>query len=288
MNSFLPATLLGTEVRKLTSNYVDQEYRISIALPYSYADKDAAERNYPTIYLLDADWYFGTISEITRITASGGSLPETIVIGIGYPVAGTLKESVTEHLGLRTRDYTDVANTAVTNTDVPDKTEDGGQKREKSSATIASGGAGQFRQFIQKELMPFVASEYRTDSANQILVGHSLGGLFALYTLFHEPSLFQGVVAASPSLWHGDHAIFATENAYAQKASDLPAKLYLSVGQKEEGPKTRMVSNLFRFSALLKSREYNQLTVKNQFFDDLDHREATMPGFQFGLTWIFS
>lgn len=278
MDSLSPATLIGTEVRNVTSKYVEQEYRISIALPYSYADKDTDEKKYPTVYLLDADWYFGTLSEITRIIASGGSFPETIVVGIGYPVFGTLKESVKEHLKLRTRDYI-----AVTN-----KEDEERQKKEKLPEYTESGGAGQFLQFIQKELIPFVASEYRTDNANRILVGHSIGGLFALYTLFHEPGLFQGVVAASPSLWYGDNSIFSTENDYSKNAKDLPAKLFLSVGQKEEGPKTRMVSNLFRFSAILESRDYNQLTTKNQFFDNLDHREATMPGFQFGLMWILS
>lgn len=180
--------------------------------------------------------------------------------------------------GLRTRDYTPVT----------DKEDEERQKEEMYLDYIASGGADQFLQFIQRELIPIVAFKYRTDTSNQTLVGHSLGGLFALHTLFHEPDMFQGYVVASPPLLFGDNCIFSAENDYAQKQSDLPAKLYLSVGQKEQGTESRMVSNLFRFSAILDSRDYDRLTMKNQVFDNLGHCEALAPGFQSGLKWIFS
>ena len=135
--------------------------------------------------------------------------------------------------------------------------------------------------------MPLVTAEYRTDTTKQILAGHSLGDLFALHALFHAPGLFHGIVAASPSLWYDDRAIFSSEEDYAQNNSVLPAKLHMSVGQKEEGMQTQMVSNLFRFSAILESRKYTQLSLKNQLFADLDHHEAMVPGFQMGLKWLF-
>ncbi len=49
-----------------------------------------------------------------------------------------------------------------------------------------------------------------------------------------------------------------------------------------------MVSNLSRLSALMDSRNYDQLAMKNQVFDNLGHCEVIAPGFQLGLKWIFS
>jgi len=276
-----PANLPATEVRKITSRYVNQEYKISVALPDSYADKDSNDRKYPTVYVLDGNFCFGTVTEAARLLPRCGSFPEVIVVGIGYPANGSVgqaKESFKQLWGLRSRDLTHVTSEAWENK----------QREDRSLDYIATGGASQFLRFVKKELVPLIDSEYRADTSCQVLAGHSLGGLFVLYTLFHESDLFQGYVAASPSLWFGERSIFSTEDKYAQKKNDLPVKLYLCVGQKEEGKESGMVSNLFRLSALLESRGYNSLTIKNQVFENLNHCESAAPGIQFGLMWIFS
>jgi hypothetical protein len=86
-----PVTLPFTEVRNITSEHVDQDFRLSIALPLSYASSDAT---YPVLYLLDPDWTFGVATSIRTI----GPLPEIIIVGIGYPIDANFTE-------LRERDY---------------------------------------------------------------------------------------------------------------------------------------------------------------------------------------
>jgi predicted alpha/beta superfamily hydrolase len=156
------ASLPATEVRTITTRTVKQDYRISVALPPSYPSHP--EKSYPTIYLLDANWYFGMVTEITRAMYFDGHFPETIVVGIGYPVDEPLEQAIQQVIDLRIRDLTPIKDEAY---------ERGGSRQ--------SGGAAEFLKFIQTELIPIIEADYRTNPAVRVLAGHSLGGLFALY-----------------------------------------------------------------------------------------------------------
>ncbi|MFN8289536.1 MAG: alpha/beta hydrolase-fold protein [Chitinophagaceae bacterium] len=56
-----------------------------------------------------------------------------------------------------------------------------------------------FLSFLEKELMPFVESHYRT-VPYKVLIGHSLAGRFAINTLLTRPELFNAIIAASPAI----------------------------------------------------------------------------------------
>ena len=60
-----------------------------------------------------------------------------------------------------------------------------------------------FLKFIQTELFPFMQNKYRTNDF-RLLIGHSLGGYFALKTLYNHPRIFNGYVAHDPSIWFND------------------------------------------------------------------------------------
>ena len=53
-----------------------------------------------------------------------------------------------------------------------------------------------------------------------VLVGHSFGGMFSLYALFTRPTMFQHVVAISPSLWWRDRFLLEHERAFSQQAQE--------------------------------------------------------------------
>ena len=69
-----------------------------------------------------------------------------------------------------------------------------------------AGGADQTMQFIADELLPWVDAHYPTLPL-RILAGHSLGGLFALYTMRTRPDFFHIVIAMSPALQWNDGAL---------------------------------------------------------------------------------
>ncbi len=66
-----------------------------------------------------------------------------------------------------------------------------------------SGGAEQFRRFLETEVMPFVEERFGV-GGRRALMGESLAGLFVIDTLLSQPSLFDDYVAISPSLWWDD------------------------------------------------------------------------------------
>jgi uncharacterized protein len=55
---------------------------------------------------------------------------------------------------------------------------------------VKSGGAVRFLECIEKEIIPFVESNYRVSPADRGIGGYSYGGLFSLYVLFFKPALF--------------------------------------------------------------------------------------------------
>jgi len=66
-----------------------------------------------------------------------------------------------------------------------------------------SGGAKDFLEFFKTELMPYVNINYPT-KGEDILLGHSFGGVFAMYALLEEPQLFEAYLPGDPSFWWDD------------------------------------------------------------------------------------
>lgn len=64
-----------------------------------------------------------------------------------------------------------------------------------------SGGAANFLSFFKQELVPYINKTYPAKGEN-ILYGHSFGGLFATYAMLHEPQLFASYIAVDPSFWY--------------------------------------------------------------------------------------
>ena len=263
------AALLATEVRALSAHAVPQDFRISVALPRSYASHP--EKSYPTIYLTDATVFFGMIVDITRVMPLCGQFPETIVVGIGYPVDEPLDEAMQQWEHLRTRDLTPVA-----------------QAPTEASQSYQTGGAAKFLSFIQTDLIPTIERDYRADPASRVLAGYSFGGLFVLYALFHQPQLFKSYIAGSPSLWYGDKVTFTYEAAYAAVQSVLPVHLYLGVGAEEEHVDAAMVSDFYQFAARVESRKYEGLSLTKYVAENCTHCASPAHLFQAGIQAVLA
>lgn len=77
---------------------------------------------------------------------------------------------------------------------------------EEREAAPHAGGSDRFRAFLRDELQPFIAARYRTTDESAI-IGESLAGLFVLETFLVEPELFDGYIAADPSVWWNEQAL---------------------------------------------------------------------------------
>src|SRR2546430_9234669 len=90
-----------------------------------------------------------------------------------------------------------------------------------------------FLNFLKTELIPFMETNYRGDPARRILGGHSLGGLFTLYAMFSDPSLFWGYLAGSPAIPWDNNFTVRQEEEFAKNHKDLPVRLFFAVGGAE-------------------------------------------------------
>jgi predicted alpha/beta superfamily hydrolase len=64
-------SIVGTETRLIKSTFVDQEFQISIALPVFHSREP--DKKCPVIYLLDSNFYFGMVTEMTPYPAKTSS-----------------------------------------------------------------------------------------------------------------------------------------------------------------------------------------------------------------------
>ena len=130
-------------------------------------------------------------------------------------------------------------------------------------------GAEKTLEFITNQLLP----EVQENIPHLILGGYSLAGLFALWAGY-QTDKFEGIAAASPSVWYPQWIDFASVN------KPLAKSVYLSLGDKEEkakNPIMAQVGNAIRKQhELLAEQEINTILEWNagNHFVDSDKRMA--------------
>ena len=95
-----------------------------------------------------------------------------------------------------------------------------------------AGKADAFLAFLRTELIPAIERDFRT-APERLLAGNSRGGLFVIYSLMAEPTLFQTRFAHSTPVWREDEHLVKRLDAFLSTAADLRGKLFLSVGGNE-------------------------------------------------------
>lgn len=112
---------------------------------------------------------------------------------------------------------------------------------------MGGGQADAYGQLITRELMPWIATQYRVRSERESigLGGSSLGGLVSLYLGLKYPAVFGKLALLSPSVWWNHKSILGYLNEHAPQVWERP-KIWLDVGD-HEGQKTlRDVEHLAR------------------------------------------
>lgn len=100
-----------------------------------------------------------------------------------------------------------------------------------------TGGAAAFLHFLQQALIPAVCQRLQLNTQHLCLCGHSLAGLFALYVLGHDRSLFQSFLISSPSVWWAQGAGLAACWSHAQSSGSPTGHkpwVQISVGEYEQ------------------------------------------------------
>ncbi len=98
---------------------------------------------------------------------------------------------------------------------------------EELKAAPHAGGADRFRAFLREELKPVIAARYRITSESAI-IGESLAGLFVIETMLVEPTLFDGYIAADPSVWWAEQAVVLGASSRLAGWTAGPKSLYVA------------------------------------------------------------
>lgn len=270
-----PVPLMGTQRFKVWSEAVGDHFVIDVHEPLEMMVQAAPA---PVLFMTDGNLCFPAASGISGMLAmEPDGPPPQVVVGVGYEVSGRGERA--EHHKLRARDLTpcgDARLEAMMRQAPPPFTWDD---------SVVLGGADRFLDFLLDELSPWVAERFHVDPAQRTLAGVSMGGLFALHTLFSRPDAFGNYIACSPSVWWADRLLVQMEESYAQAHEDLDAGLYMAVGELEEAqdPNAKMVSNFRELVGSLEGRGYPSLRLTHDVLAGETHMSAFDPAFSRAL-----
>jgi predicted alpha/beta superfamily hydrolase len=258
LNNNPPVTVPGTETRSFYSKILDQEMILYIKIPASY--KINTQKVYPCWYVTDANLSFAMIADMANLFEVPVIIePEIFVVGIAYKI-----KDMGDWGAWRTRDLTP---TNMTTMDTYWASVF--SKFAERQLEVKTGGSAKFLEFIEKEVFPFMESNYRVSATGRGLGGYSYGGLFSLYVLFKQPELFSLYYAGSPSIKYDKGVLYTYEKEYASTHKDLNAKLFMSAGGAED---SIMIANVNVLAAQLKSRNYPGLVVETHVFPGETHQ----------------
>lgn len=249
---FPAVTIPGTELRSLHSTITGRDYDLYVYPPTPASL--APGRKHPVLYLLDGQWDFKLLCSIQGGLLYDKYVPDVIVVGITYSGAKANYDS------LRAVDYTPLA----------------------GPNNPGSGQGAKFLAALRTEILPFIERSYPADPARRALMGNSLGGLFALYAMFTEPSLFSAYVASSPAVTYASRGSFADEAKYARTHHDLSAKLFIGVGEDE--PLATPVKEMIE---TLRGRRYPSLELESRVIAEERHSGNKPETYNRGLRFIF-
>ncbi len=260
------------EYHSITSGVMKEDRQYMVQLPVSYNDKTYSDKRYPVLYLLDGNVHMLSVSGVTNFMSAGLNfnlqIPELIIVAI--PNTNRMRDlsptnSMIDLNGKKRKYYAD------------------------------SGGADLFLDFIEKELIPHIDETYRT-IPHRTIVGHSLGGLLAIYSLIERPDLFQGYIAADPSVWWDNNLLInlsrqAISNGLLAQRKGPEARLYISGADhlmSGEFNGAQMVESIGNIAAILGKAPASALSAKYKHFSGESHGSVPLQTLYYGLKHIFS
>ncbi|WP_299525774.1 alpha/beta hydrolase-fold protein [Winogradskyella sp.] len=208
---------------------------------------------FPVIYVLDAEHNFLNTVGITQALSRANLMPNVIVVGI----SGLYREY----------DY------SPTNINVD---------------YMKTGGGPNFLTFLSSELIPYINKEFPSSNHNTI-VGHSIGGMFTLYSLVENTNkVFSNYLAISPSLWW-DNQSLANDWKTHLKTLKLKESKQVFITMADEAKLSNdgkaMHNQYLEFKNSVKNRSNFKIEYLDLFKED--HLSTVTPAMHYGLKFLF-
>jgi len=216
---------------------------------YLPTDYDNSKYDYPVFYLLDGQEHFhqvtGLVNHMSKLVQR---IPRMIVVGI------------VSNERDRVRDYT------------PNKIE----------VLPNGGGADKFIQFLQKELIPNLNNQFRTNNY-KLLFGHSLAGVCVNHIFTTRNNLFNAYFATDPANFV-DSTISQNFKYFITAQDTIQFGYFLSVSGDVDS--STIIPN-FKLYDFIKSNYSDKLYWDFKFYPNEDHISMTLKAIYDGLESLF-
>lgn len=232
----------------LYSKILKEERVIHVFLPENY--KLGSAEKYDVLYILDGESNVRSIpalnTAIQHFTLRETFLPPTIMVA----VFNTNRE----------RDFTPT----------------------RVAGFPTTGGSDKFLAFLKNELIPHVNKSYPANG-NNILFGHSLGGLFSMYAFLSEPQLFNSYLAADPSFWWDNNYINKLATDKLSMSLQSGKSLFIT-GREGNEPQQQAIPGM---DSILKSKAPNGLNWKVAVYPGETHGSIRLKSVYDGLKFFY-
>jgi predicted alpha/beta superfamily hydrolase len=215
----------------LKSSKTGDSYEIIIKRPRNFD----STRSYHLVYFTDA----GINSGKTILSQPEESTKNCILVGIAHKGDWDTK---------RQRDF------------IPS---DAGGHSDKNF-----GQAAKFFSFMKDELMPHVDKKF-SKAKSKVFIGHSFGGLMALYMSMKENRLFDHYYAISPSVWANYYELMNIEKNYAAKNKNYSSAISVYAGSLEF--LNKVLSSSKQFCNTVTERKYKGLSITHAVISGVNH-----------------
>lgn len=242
------ATMPQAQQMLLSSKQTGRTYRIQ-----TMAVGEAPTEGYQTVFVLDGEMMFPTASTAAYTylnhARDNGAKP-LLVVGIGYDNGQLLD------IPMRSLDYTPPMLA----------------KGKIAPSQPAKGEADLFLNMIEQELMPQLQQKYRINAQKSAILGHSYGGVLALYALMQRPEMFSHYIISSPSMWWNEGSLQHLPDSYFQPLlqNKQLKKVRMTVGEYEQAPSPHV-------DAL---GERAQILAQKQMVNKVEYMGARLQGLQ--------
>jgi len=227
----------------INSKVLNEDRVMTLYLP---ADYPISENKYPVIYLLDGKAHFEHTKAAINFLTNLTAMPKSIVVAI--------------HNIDRNRDFSHVHDERIP----------------------TSGGAANFLNFVTNELTPYIRNNYKASDFS-VLIGHSFGGTFTVFSLLEKPDVFDAYIAISPYLHYVDNYLVKEAKSDLKESYGKQKSVYLTVGNEPE-----YFAALGEFSELVKEKSSNAIKYEYVKMEDENHMSIPYLSVYKGLNFIFS
>jgi predicted alpha/beta superfamily hydrolase len=240
---------------------------LRVWLPPGYDDSANAGRRYPVLYLNDGQNLFEPSTSFTGVewqvdeTADRlireGTIPPMIIVGID----NSGRDRIREYMPYRSL-----------------------------QPMILRVQGSRYPNFLIKEVMPFVARNYRVavGPENTGLGGSSLGALISLYTAAVRPGVIGRLLLESPSLWASNRQLIKN----SRKIRAWPERIFMAIGTAEAGQKDRdqsAVHDVRELAAIFQRAGLDSKRLLLTVEEGATHHESAWARrFPQGLAFLFS